>query len=167
MRELDDKKNELLAAYDLYADAIYRHVFFRVFQKNRAEELMQETFMKTWEYISKGNNIENTRAFLYKVANNLIIDNARKKKEESLDQILEENPGREPGYSGDKDIENQVLLKEVSEKIKYLEEEERNIITLRYFDDLDPKEIAEIIGISANNVSVKLTRALKKLREYL
>lgn len=123
--------------------------------------------MKTWQYLNEGNDVENIRAFLYKVANNLIIDNSRKKKEESLDSILEENPQLEPAYRGDRDIESQILLKEIHEKMKYLEEEERNLITFRYFDDLDPKEIAEVLGISANNVSVKLNRALKKLREYL
>ena len=68
-----DLQEGFLNAYDAYADAIYRHCFFRVFSKERAEELAQETFMKTWEYVARGNVIENYKAFLYRVTNNLII----------------------------------------------------------------------------------------------
>ena len=78
-----------LTAYDKYADAIYRHCFFRVFSKEKAEELTQETFMRTWQYLEDGKEVLNLRAFLYRVANNLIIDHSRKKKEERLDNFHE------------------------------------------------------------------------------
>jgi len=161
------KKNDFLSAYDAYADAIYRHCYFRVFRKARAEELMQDTFMKAWEYMQKGNNVENLRAFLYKIANNLIIDESRKKKEESLDVLLEGNMLREPSYRAETALESSILLAEVKEKLKHLSEDEQRLITLRYFDDLDPKDIAEVLGDNANNVSVKLNRALKKLKQYI
>ena len=65
-------------AYDLYADAIYRHCFFRVYSKERAEELTQETFLKLWQYMNDGNEIENIRALAYRIATNLVIDDKRK-----------------------------------------------------------------------------------------
>src|SRR6185369_164461 len=89
-------EREFLEAYDTYADALYKHCFFRVYSATRAEELVQDTFMKTWDYLAKGKDIENLRAFLYKTANNLIIDYSRKKREISLEQQLAENPGWEP-----------------------------------------------------------------------
>ncbi len=163
----NDKKNNFIEAYDLYSDAIYRHCYFRVFKKARAEELVQVTFMKTWEYIKKGNEIENIRAFLYKVANNLIIDESRKRKEESLDDLLDQNIFMEPSYREEKIFEHNILLAEIKEKMKKLEEEDQKLITLRYFDDLDPKDIALITGDKTNNVSVKLNRALNKLKQII
>jgi RNA polymerase sigma-70 factor (ECF subfamily) len=76
-------QKEFIEQYEAHAEAIYRHCFFRVFRKQVAEELMQETFMKAWVYVSQKNEVENMRAFLYKIANNLIIDFSRKKKRSS------------------------------------------------------------------------------------
>lgn len=163
----DTMKKKLIDAYDAHSDAIYRHCYFRVFKKTRAEELVQDTFIKTWEYMKKGKEIENIRAFLYRVANNLIIDESRKKKEQSLDELIEQNIFSEPSYREEKIFEHNIILAEVKEKIKNLSEEDQNLITLRYFDDLDPKDISEVTGDNANNVSVKLNRALTKLKQYL
>lgn len=159
-------RDTFLAAYEAYAEAIYRHCFFRVFSKELAEELMQETFMKTWAYLEEeAREVENLRAFLYKVANNLIIDHARRKKEQSLDDILEAHPTFEPAGSGKEDVERVVLMREVRESLAQLPEPERQLLIMRYVDDLDPKDIAAILGITPNHVSVKLNRAMRQLKE--
>jgi len=76
----DKREKEFLDAYEKYADAIYRHCYFRVYNKELAEDLTQETFIKTWKYIVEGKEVKNIKSFLYRVAVNLIIDNSRKKK---------------------------------------------------------------------------------------
>ncbi len=163
----DPQRDIFLKAYDSYADAIYRYCYFRVFSRGRAEELMQEAFMKAWQYISDGNEVENMRAFLYKVATNLIIDDSRKKKEESLDIMMEISDAAEPSYDGSKEIEASAMLREVIALMdRELDEEESRLLKLRYIEDLDPKEIAEILGITANNTSVKLNRAVAKLKKH-
>jgi len=162
-----DIQQDYLNAYDAYADAIYRHCFFRVFSKERAEELVQDTFMKTWEYMEKGNTIDNYKAFLYRVANNLIIDNSRKKKEESLEVIMFNNPGAEPSYDGNEGMERQVIMRDVYEAMEKLPDESKELLVMRFVDDMDPKDIAEVMDISANHVSVKLNRALKALKEVM
>ena len=160
-------KNIFLQAYDDHAEAIYRHCYFRVYSKARAEDLMQEAFTKLWVYMSDGKEIENIRALLYKIATNLIIDESRKKKEAELDAMLENDQIAEPSYAGHKDIARNTLLANIKEQMADLEEDERTLLTLRYFDDLDPKEIAEIMNITANNVSVKLNRAMQSLKKLL
>lgn len=158
-------QNQFLEAYDKYADAIYRHCFYRVFSKSLAEELTQEAFMKTWQYLDEGKQVENLRAFLYRVANNLVIDSVRKKKEEGLEDLLEANPSIEPSHDGRGDIEKEELAQEAIAAMRSLREEDKEILTMRYVDELDLKEIAEVLGITANNVSVRLNRAMKALRE--
>ena len=54
-----EKEKEFLDAYQQYADAIYRHCFFRVYNRDLAQDLTQETFIKTWKYISEGKEIKN------------------------------------------------------------------------------------------------------------
>ena len=72
-------KQLFLKAYEEYADSIYRHCVVRVSDSERAMELMQETFLRALESLQQGTSIKNMRAFLYKIANNLIIDyNGRK-----------------------------------------------------------------------------------------
>ena len=160
-------KDALLKAYESHAEAIYRHCYFRVFRKELAEELMQETFMKTWSYLADGKEIDNIRAFLYKVATNLIIDESRKRKEESLDALLEAKPALEPASSDHLRAERELALKEVLATFGQVNEETREILTLRYVDDLDPKDISEILGITANHVSVKINRALEEVKKVL
>ncbi|MBI2013321.1 MAG: RNA polymerase sigma factor [Candidatus Colwellbacteria bacterium] len=162
----NDKKSEFLEAYELYADALYKHCYFRVYEKSRAEELTQETFMRAWQYVSEGKEVKNMRAFLYRVLTNLIIDDSRKRKEQSLDYLIEEVGFNLPDR-GDKKAEAGAVLSEIKDKMLRLNKWEREIITLRYLDGLEPKDIAEALDISPNNVSVKLNRAIKKLRKYM
>lgn len=163
----EQTKQSFLSAYDEYGDAIYRHCYFRVLSKELAEELVQETYLKTWQYLEAGNEVDNLRPFLYRVATNLIIDHVRKKKEASLDQILEVNPQDEPAGMDERDVERQTLLNQVKESFSELSQEERDLVTMRYIDDMDPREIAEVVGITPNHVSVKLNRAVSKLRKQL
>jgi RNA polymerase sigma-70 factor (ECF subfamily) len=163
----EQTRQAFLAAYDEHADAIYRHIFFRLLSKDKAEELSQETFLKTWQYLESGKEVDNLRPFLYRVATNLVIDYVRKKKEASLDAALEVNPADEPIGSDERDVERHALLSQVKGALTELAQEERDLITMRYIDDLDPKEIAELLGITPNHVSVKLNRAVAKLKKTL
>lgn len=162
-----DIQKQFLAAYDQYADAIYRHCFFRVFSKPLAEELTQETFMKTWQYLEKGKEVENLRAFLYRVANNLIIDHVRKRKEERLDVLLENSADLEPAYDGRKDLETAELARDVINELQNIREDDREILVMRYLDQLEIQEIAVALDMTPNNVSVRLNRAMKVLRKEL
>jgi len=162
----NNQSQEFLDAYQKYAEAIYRHCFFRVYSKSRAEELMQEAFMKTWQYLRDGAQVDNLRAFLYRVANNLIIDASRKKKEESLDALLEESDAFEPSEDGRLIAEQKTLLHDVLKTMEKLTKEERDILTMRYIDDLDPKDIAVILRITPNNASVRLNRAMHALKRH-
>lgn len=157
-------RQAFLAAYEEHADAIYRHCFFRVYSVERAQELMQETFVKTWEYLAAGNPVDNLKPFLYRVATNLIIDGVRRKKEQNLDDLMAAHVLDEPSHRGDLDMEQRALIRQVRDLIDQLPEADRELIRMRYLDDLDPKDIAVILKITPNHVSVRLNRAIAKLR---
>jgi len=160
-------EQQFINAYDEYSEAIYRHCLFRLYNKEKAEEMMQEAFMKTWQYLAKGNQVENIRAFLYRVTNNLIIDYSRKKREESLEMLIEVHPDFEPSADPTSQMDTALMLEAVLAEMQKLSEDMRQIITMRHIDDLDPREIAQILKISPNNVSVRINRALRHLQQIL
>ncbi len=160
-------EEQFILAYEQYAEAIYRHCLFRLYNKEKAEEMMQEAFMKTWLYMAKGNQVENIRAFLYRVTNNLVIDYSRKKKEESLEMLMDLHPDFEPSIDPTPQMDNVLMVQSALEEMQRLPAEMREIIIMRHVDDLDPKEIADILGITPNNVSVRINRALRQLHQIL
>ncbi len=162
--EIDKISRQFLDAYDKYADDLYRHVIFRVSDKEAAKELLQETYMKTWEYLKKGNSIEEIRPFLYRVLHNQLIDYLRKKKPQvSLDDLAED--GFDIAHGGRKEEESRIDAKKLLVLLDELEESYRNVLVMRYVDDMTIQEIADLAGDQPNSISVRLHRALKKLKE--
>lgn len=163
---LDILKKRFEDIYATESDGVFRYCFFRTSQREVALDLLQDTFMRFWDALSQNKEIKNDRAFLYTISRNLIIDYYRKKKSVSLDNILEEVSDSSMIITDSK--ENVVLSAESRffiDKIEELEEGDRQIIYFRFVDDLKPKEIADILDVTANVVSVRLNRALQKLRE--
>jgi RNA polymerase sigma-70 factor (ECF subfamily) len=165
MKQYRTLRDDFLKSYEDYSDTLFNHCFYRVSDRETALDLTQETFTKTWEYIVSGKDVENLRSFLFKVANNLIIDYYRKKKSDSLDIL------REDGFDvASEDLEKIFSATEssrVREIIALLDEKHRSVVVMRYVDDLSPREIADIIGESENAVSVRINRSLKKLKELM
>ncbi|OGZ79580.1 MAG: hypothetical protein A2528_01875 [Candidatus Staskawiczbacteria bacterium RIFOXYD2_FULL_37_9] len=153
-----------LDAYEKYADDIYRHCYFRVYNKELAEDITQETFIKTWKYIIEGKEIQNIRAFLYRVAVNLIIDNSRKKKELAGDERLN---NIRAGEDTEDNIFNRFDANRIVKLLDKLAENQKQVMVMRYIDELKPSEIADILGESPNAVSVRINQATKKLREII
>lgn len=152
-------------AYDQYADAIFRHCYLRLGNRDVGKDLMQDTFIKAFQYAQKESSIENIRALLYRIANNLIIDYVRKAKESSLDALQE--AGFDPTGSDDTSLGMRLEQERVARELVKLSHDDRQVITMRFVDGLKPQEIAKILDLSANVVSVRIHRALKELKTLL
>src|SRR5690606_10304958 len=121
---------------------------------------------RLWNYLRTGEReIDNVRAFLYKIARNLIIDEYRKKNTFSLDALRD--GGFDVRIDGHKDIELEVNAREVVDAMHELDDLYREVALLRFVEGFQPKEIAEVLSLSENVVSVRLNRAVKKLRIIL
>ncbi|OGI87783.1 hypothetical protein A2995_00700 [Candidatus Nomurabacteria bacterium RIFCSPLOWO2_01_FULL_33_24] len=165
--KVNKQNSEFLRAYDEYSDAIFRFCLFKTRNRDLSLDITQETFMKTWEYLSGGEKreIENIRAFLYKVANNLIIDQSRKKKNFSLDEMVEY--GFDYGFDEKEKTEEVIDGKKVIKVLDQIDDKYREVIIMHYVDDFSIKEIAKIIKETENNVSVRLHRGLKDIKSIL
>lgn len=164
---LGGKEKEFMDAYTLYADSIYRHCYFRVYNKELAQDITQETFIKTWKCLAKGQEIKNIRAFLYRVAVNAIIDHSRKRTTLVLDNIKEKQASIRLYNTGEADMLDSLEIKEIMEILKTLDKKYQQVIVMRYIDGFSPGEIADVLNISTNAASVKLNYALKKLRAVI
>lgn len=158
----DQKKEQFITTYTELTDKIFKYFLFRVYSRDDAKELAQETFIKVWKYIADGKEIQNLNAFVYKVAYHLVVDNSKKRKEQSLDELFEDGFNIEEEKSmSTKDKQDCLAAFQVIDK---LDESYKEILMLRYVDDLPVNEIAQTLGLSENLVSVRIHRGLNQLR---
>lgn len=139
-------------------DKIYSFCYFKVKNREIAEDITQETFLKyfaTTDYLEKGKKL----AFLYTIARNLCTDYFRKTKE--LLNVDDENVLFEDNIA---QIETAFI---VSQAVSKLDAYEQEIVLLRYTNELSINELAEYLGISRFAVSRKLISINKELKKYL
>jgi len=156
--------------YDLYVKRIYRFVFFKVGSHENAEDVTSEVFLKAWQYLIGGtdsvSDIKSFSGLLYRIARNSIIDFYRaraSKNEVPINEDLDVSDGGNwYGQLGDK-IETEKII----QTIKKLKQEYQEVLTLKYVDELEIREICEITGKGQVAVRVTLHRALKKLKDIL
>lgn len=150
---------------DAYKSMVFSLVFKMTKNREEAEEICQDTFIKAYKNLSKFKGDSKFSTWLYRIAYHASLDAIKKNKNnnntleineitfnqiKSVDNILEGIERKERAK-----IMNDCLLK--------LPEEERSIIWMFYYDELSVKEMMEVTQFSEANIKVKLLRARKKL----
>lgn len=173
-----DKENLLVEAakqeparfaelYDKYVEQIYRYVYRRVSDQQTAEDLVSQTFydalshLKSYE--SRGYPFS---AWLYKIAHNNVLKWYRthsRIQKVDLEEIAELKDNTDLVEDHNLELEK----KGVKDLLEKLDFEDKELIRLKYFEEVSNIEIGQIMGITANNVGVKLYRALKKLKQLM
>jgi len=164
-------KEVFTEVYDANVADIHRFVYFKIGSREEANDLTSIIFLKTWDHIQK-NTLEDAktlRALLYKVARNAIIDYYREKgshKPISLDD--ENNPvDIASDINQDEKLDQDTDLKRIISQLPFLKEEYREIIIMRFINDLSLEEISDVTQKSRGNVRVLLHRALTALKELI
>lgn len=162
-KKQDTMRNEVMtAAHHDFNKGLNTHAFFKVHDHNLGEDLVQDTFLKTWSYLVKGGKIDVMKAFLYHILNNLIIDEYRKKKTTSLDILMEK--GFEPSNNDAENIFSALDGKGLLLLIQRLPFNYQKIMRMRFVQDLSLTEMSLITGKSKNTLAVQVHRGLEKLR---
>lgn len=157
--------HDFASVYDLHKDAIFRYCFWKCSDREVGQDLMQETFLRFWQCLQRNDRILIARAFLYRIAHNLFVDHVRKKKEVSLDGLLE--AGFEPSVDPWQRTFNCLDAEKPLRRLGRMPKPYRQVLQRRFVQGLPPAEIAMITGESANTVSVRIFRGLKHLRVLL
>lgn len=162
-----DARKTFSQIYDKYINKIYRFVFLKVSSQEIAEDLTSEAFSRTWVVFKENQDeIKNVRAFLYKTANNLIIDHYREKGRTNVVSV--NNPSI---IDPTQDLEKHVLLNSdmnnVKQALVHLKEDYQNVILWHYLDDLPISEVSELLNRSEQATRVLLHRALKALKQKI
>ncbi|MGE5426062.1 MAG: RNA polymerase sigma factor [Bacillota bacterium] len=165
-------KEAFIKVYDDYVGDVYRFVYFKVGKEEEARDLTSMVFLKAWNFIQTNSlsDSKTLRALVYKVARTSVIDYYRQsgnKLEISLDdennpiEVVDErqNPAAE--------MDRQADLETIHRQLPLLKEEYREVIVLRFINDLSLEEIADVTGKSKGNVRVILHRALAALKEMV
>ena len=149
----------LLRLYSLYQKELYLYLYSLCGERQQAEDLLHETFLKALLALPEGHT--NMRAWLYMVARNLFYNQRKKKSREIL---MEEQE-----YLSEKQTDEDLLEKrrELYRAIRKLEQKKQEIILMQYFSGMSQKEIAAVLHITPENVRVLAYRAKKELKKYM
>jgi RNA polymerase sigma-70 factor (ECF subfamily) len=153
--------------YKTYFQPIYRYIYFRIKDKEEAEDLTQDVFLKVYNSFSRFHILKvNPIAYFYAVARNTLIDSRRKKRFELADEFqIENNP--DIGDNPQQQAEKGDISKELHEAIVQLSSEQQTIIILKFIEGYSNAEISQIIEKKEDAIRQMQARALKNLREII
>jgi RNA polymerase sigma-70 factor (ECF subfamily) len=153
--------------YERYMEQIYRYVYYRVSDRDEAEDLTETIFVKAWEALPRFRPQGATfRAWLYRIAHNAVIDRHRTRKdvvplEQAQDWLDVE--ASSPEAAAEAAQEKAMLGAALSQ----LEPRQREVILHRFVSGLSHAETAQVMGLRKGHVRVLQHRALNQMRDLL
>ena len=164
--EQREKENRLAGLYDEYFDRVARYIYVRIGDRNEAENLAGDVFLKALEslksYRERGVPMQ---AWLFRIAHNISVDYLRKRGRMTtvpIDGVLIASRD-DPVATADMNIK----IKRVNEAMLELTPEQREVVQLRFFGELSSKEVGAILNKSDGAVREMQRAALEKLRSML
>jgi RNA polymerase sigma factor (sigma-70 family) len=154
---------------DRHKDKAYNLAFRICGNREEAEEIVQDGFLKAYRSL-KGFKMKSSFAtWLYRIVYNTSVSFIRTRKRGILS--LEDFPVEAKDFASlcpsEEESENEYRNALVNFAFQKINEDERGLISLYYYDEMNPDEISEITGISKSNIKVKLFRARKKMIEII
>jgi len=162
----------LTVLVERYQNRLYRYLLRLVKQPGTAEDLFQQTWLRVMERISSYDPRRNFESWLFSVAHNLAIDHLRRYRPESLDEPLPSGHTREELLPGAGPSALEALLTSerkswISDAMTELPVVYREVLTLRFEEEMKLEEIAAVLVVPLSTVKTRLHRGLKGLRQLL
>lgn len=169
---MDAAKNGDAAAFgrlfEKYQIPVFRYFYSRLRDRDRAEDFTQNVFLKVYRNSEKIDWGDNPLKYFFTAARNILIDHWRKKQEILLDDEEKVWQTLSDTRPTPIDLVEQAEISEIlRQALAGLEEEDAEIVALKYFAGLPAKIIAEIFGLTEATVRQRQCRALKALRKFL
>ncbi len=166
---LEGQVNAFSVLVERYQGLVYTVVYRMVKNKEQAEEVAQDSFIKAFKSLSNYRGDAKFSTWLYTIAYRKSLDAIKASKRMITSELIEEVNEGEMELVGDalNYLQAKERKKTISDSIMKLPEDEAAIITLYYFEEKSVKEIVEIVNLTADNVKIKLYRSRKKLYSIL
>jgi len=154
-------------------DRIFNYIMYIVKDENLANDLFQETYLKAITKMQNGRYTDSGRFFwwLTRVAHNVIIDHYRAVKSSHIIEPTKDNDLSNLNSNSimdscrESEMANAQVLRDVKKLMEALPEQQREVVFMRYFQELSFKEIAQITGVSINTSLGRMRYALINLRK--
>lgn len=153
--------------YNKYYKQILAYFFKRINSTSDAEDLTSEVFLYSYKHFDKYDSEKaSLSTWLYLIAKSRYYNYCRDKKNtENIDDF--ENLIGSYGDEMEKAIYIEELRIQLNKALNNLTDRQKNIVVMKYFEEMETEEIAEFYGTSSNNIRVQLCKALKNLRKYI
>jgi len=166
---LQGETNAFAVLVDRYKNMIFTLALKMIKNREEAEEVAQDTFIKAYNSLSKFKGDSKFSTWIYRVAYNTCLDRLKKNKKEDLNISIDESSAHliktmDNALSALEDKERKQTIQNC---LNLLPSDENFLLTLFYFEDQNLEEIGKIMNINANNVKVKLFRSRQKLAVIL
>jgi RNA polymerase sigma-70 factor, ECF subfamily len=164
-RRVSDGDSEAFQTlYESHLDTIYRYVYYKVGNGQLAEDLTQHIFMKAWEAINRYQWRELPfQHWLLRLARNTVIDHYRSTKPANASLLDPIGDGTDP----EEELAQSEMIQTLQEAVRQLPDEQREVIVLRFIEQMPHADVALHLGKSAATVRVIQHRALQALRRLL
>ena len=157
---------------DRHQQSLFSYILYISRNRDLAEDVFQETFIKAITTIKQGKYVESGKfkAWISRIAHNLIFDHFRREQKEKMlyNDDFEYDLFNNSSLSDD-NIETVMVksqvMKDVRRLINHLPDVQREVLTMRYFEDLSFKEIAERTGVSINTALGRMRYAIINMRK--
>jgi RNA polymerase sigma-70 factor (family 1) len=150
-----------------YSDRLYRMAFRLMGNREEAEDIVQEVYLKLWGMRNELPGYNSIEALSIRITRNLCLDFLRRRKtsQEALktQRINEEGHSETPSETLEKKEEAEVI----HNLIAALPEPQRSLVHLRHLEGKEYDEIAQMVNMNVNAIRVSISRARKQMREML
>ncbi len=174
---MNGNENALSVLLEKHQAQIFHFILSKIKNKELANDLFQDTFIKVIRTLKSGNYNEEGKflPWLMRIAHNLVIDHYRR---ESKVRMISESSSRtdefnvlsvvkDDGLNVEQRITKTEIENEVCNFIQYLPENQREILMMRIYQDMSFKEIAELKSISINTALGRMRYAVMNIRKMM
>lgn len=149
-----------------YQEPLYWHIRRMVHIHEDADDVIQNTFIKVYKGIRKFKNESKLYTWLYRIATNESITFINKKKKENLvsGEIVE---GLEKTLKADDYFDGDEIQLALINAIEELPQRQKQVFRLRYYDDMNYKDISEVLDVSVGALKASYHHAVQKIESYL
>lgn len=159
------------ALLNRHKDRVFSYILHIVKDRDRAEDIFQETFVKAIMTIKQGRYTDSGKfsAWISRIAHNLIIDFYRQEKaENTVSTDSDETDMLNRRDLAEENIEDRLVTEQIHEDVKRiidaLPESQREVLVMRYYRDMSFKEIAEATNVSINTALGRMRYAILNMR---